>query len=167
MFTDRHIPDTTKYQDGGNFPRTTALETALVPTPSASAISLRPSASAIVSASIMATQYPPRVDFAISTIGGLAKNPPSVNIADMTSRPDYTEIGDRLCAIRRGFSDLSQKEWAQRHHFSATQYNNWEKGARRISVDAAEVLVERYGLSLDFIYRGRMDGLSETARKMF
>ena len=100
------------------------------------------------------------------TKGGLQENPQMVNNTGMTERPDYSDIGQRLGKIREGFSELSQKEWARRHNFSPTQYNNWEKGARRISIDAAEALVERYGLSLDFIYLGRMDGLSETARRI-
>jgi len=162
----RHIPEMTTYQEGGNLPFVTPFEMAVTPTPSAEAISLRPSASAIVFASSMTGHYPPFVDHAISTNGGLPKNPPSVNTEVMTDRPDYSEIGTRLGKIREGFSDLSQKEWAQMNNFSHTQYNNWEKGTRRISVDAAEVLVERYGLTLDFIYRGRMDGLSETVRKV-
>lgn len=79
----------------------------------------------------------------------------------------YEEIGTRLKAIRTGLSDLSQKDWAERHGFNKTQYNNWEKGTRRIPVDAAEKLCQTYGLTLDAIYRGRLDGLSENLRKVF
>jgi len=77
----------------------------------------------------------------------------------------YPEIGTRLEAIRAAFSDLNQRQWAMRHGFEPTQYNNWEKGVRRIPVDAAEKLCETYGLTLDFVYRGRRDGLAETASK--
>jgi transcriptional regulator with XRE-family HTH domain len=79
---------------------------------------------------------------------------------------EHAEIGARLKAIRAGFSDLNQKEWAGRHGFSETQYNNWETGTRRIPVESAEKLCNIYGLTLDFIYRGRRDGLSDTARKV-
>lgn len=79
---------------------------------------------------------------------------------------EFTEIGERLRAVRKGFSDLSQKAWAQKHGFNQTQYNNWENGSRRISIDAAEKLSETYGLTLDFLYRGRRDGLSEKASKL-
>lgn len=78
----------------------------------------------------------------------------------------YAEIGQRLEALRRGFSDLSQKAWAEKHNFNPTQYNNWAKGSRRITVDAAELLCDRYGLTLDAIYRGRLDGVSEKARNI-
>lgn len=84
----------------------------------------------------------------------------------MANRPDYSDIGERLRKIRLGFSDLSQKDWAEKHNFNKQTYNNWEKGIRRISVDAAEVLVERYSLSYDYILRGKVDGLSENARKV-
>jgi len=62
---------------------------------------------------------------------------------------------------------LTQAEFSKRHGFNRTQFNNWEKGARRIPLEHAETLCERYGLTLDFIYRGRLDGLSEYARKIF
>lgn len=83
----------------------------------------------------------------------------------MSDRP-YTVIGSRLSAIRRAFSVDAQKDFAARHGFNVTQWNNWETGARRIPVDDALRLVEVYGLTLDFIYRGRRDGLSETAAKV-
>lgn len=78
---------------------------------------------------------------------------------------DYPEIAERLGKIRLAFSDLNQREWALKEGFNPTQWNNWETGIRRIPVDAAERLCDRYGLTLDFIYRGRRDGLSDTARK--
>lgn len=84
-------------------------------------------------------------------------------MSDITT---YPEIGRRLEAVRQAFSDLSQKAWAEKHGFSTTQYNNWETGARRIPVEAAEKLSEAYGLTLDFVYRGRRDGLSEKAAKL-
>lgn len=107
--------------------------------------------------------YPQYVDVDKPTIGGLQKQPAFVNFCAMTQ---YADIGARLIAIREGFSDLSQKAWADKHGFSQTQYNNWEKGTRRIPVDAAEKLSDLYGLTLDAIYRGRLDGLSENARKV-
>lgn len=81
----------------------------------------------------------------------------------MVKDHQYAEIGRRLEAIRCAFSDLGQAAWADRHGFQGTQYNNWERGARRIPVDDAQRLCEVYGLTLDFVYRGRRDGLSEIA----
>lgn len=84
----------------------------------------------------------------------------------MSNEPIYAEIGARLIALRAGYSDLSQRDWARRNGFNVSQYGSWERGTRRIPVEASERLCDRYGLTLDFIYRGRLEGLSETARKM-
>ena len=77
----------------------------------------------------------------------------------------YAEIGHRLTAIRKAFSDLEQSDWAKKHDIGITTWNNWERGFRRIPVEQAERLCRTYGVTLDFIYRGRRDGLSETASK--
>lgn len=165
--------------DGGKEPRTTALLTAVKPTPAASAMFLRPSASASAFAASlragrslseddvsMPTLYPQFVDPCNTTNGGLRKSPQFVNVCPMAKTEfDYPEIADRLARIRKAFSDLSQKDWAGKHGFNQTQYNNWGKGSRRIPVDDAEKLCGLYGLTLDFIYRGRRDGLSESASK--
>ena len=111
----------------------------------------------------MSTYYPHYVDARNTTIGGLRISPQFVNTEGVT---EYAEIGSRLAAIRTGFSDLTQKGWADKHGFSQTQYNNWEKGTRRIPVEAAEKLGDLYGVTLDFIYRGRLDALSEKARNV-
>jgi transcriptional regulator with XRE-family HTH domain len=77
---------------------------------------------------------------------------------------EYSEIGARLRRLRQGFSKSSQKDWAEKNGFNATQYNNWEIGLRLIPVHAAICLCDRYGLTLDAIYRGHIDGVSQTAR---
>lgn len=82
------------------------------------------------------------------------------------TRPQYPEIGQRLAELRLGLSDLNQADWAAQHGFSKTRYNNWETGERRTSLECAEYLADRYGLTLDWIYRGRSDGLSENVRKL-
>lgn len=112
------------------------------------------------------SHHPHLVDSIKSTTGGLSKNPQWVNTASMAEEP-YAEIGSRLRALREGDAPkLSQKAWAEKNGFNPTQYNNWEKGSRRIPVDNAEKLCDLYGLTLDFVYRGRRDGLSEYARKI-
>jgi transcriptional regulator with XRE-family HTH domain len=80
----------------------------------------------------------------------------------------YAAIGARLRSLRlwtQG-SDPNQRAWAEKHGFAPTQWNNWEKGARRIPIEDAETLCARYGLTLDWIYRGRSDGLSESLRNV-
>lgn len=130
-------------------------------------MALRPSVSAMLRAVVMRAMYPQIVDDCKTTIGGLAINHRYAMYGGMKDSPEqFADIGRRLSSIREGFSDLNQKEWAERHNFSVTQYNNWERGVRRIPVDDAERLCSTYGVSLDFIYRGRRDGLSESASKV-
>lgn len=115
----------------------------------------------------METHHPHFVDRINTTIGGLSLKPLSVDsllMADDGKR--YPEIGKRLAAIRQAFSDLNQKDWAEKHCFPQSRYNNWERGIRRIPVDEAEQLCDLYGLTLDFVYRGRRDRLSDKARNL-
>jgi len=115
----------------------------------------------------MQTQYPPNVDIARATIGGLPIASHFVNYRGMAKAdPEFPEIAARLMALRKRTSDLDQKQWAEKHGFGITQYNNWEKGVRRIPVENAEKLCAVYGLTLDFIYRGRRDGLAENISKL-
>ena len=78
----------------------------------------------------------------------------------------FSEIGERLALVRARFGGHDQKTFASRNGFNPTQWNNWELGVRRIPVDDAMKLVTIYGLSLDFIYMGRRDALSESASKV-
>lgn len=107
------------------------------------------------------------VNICKKTISGLPIASQMVDCREMAvSEFPYQEIGARLDQLRVGFSELNQKDWAEKHGFNPTQYNNWIKGKRRIPVDASERLCDTYGLTLDFIYRGRIDGLAETARNV-
>lgn len=166
MSASRANSSLTENQDDGNLPRTTALLTAVAPTPSASAIFLRPTASANSDAVIMATVIPHLVERRKATICGLPKYSQFVNHSGMSGEHQYIDIGERLENVRTGFTELGQKDFAIKHGFGVSQYNNWEKGARRIPVDDAQKLADIYGLSLDFIYRGKRDGLSERASKV-
>ena len=117
----------------------------------------------------MHTSYPPNVDLCKPTFGGLPSSPLIVDhdrMSTVTTAP-FSDDGERLIRLRTSQSDLSQKAWAEKHGFNGTQYNNWETGKRRIPVDAAEKLCDAYGLTLDFVYRGRRDGLPDSIRKVF
>jgi transcriptional regulator with XRE-family HTH domain len=84
------------------------------------------------------------------------------------ANPDaqYYQIASRLTSIRTGFTELNQKDFALKHGFNVTQWNNWEAGTRRIPIEASERLCALYGVTLDFVYMGRRDGLSEKASKV-
>lgn len=120
---------------------------------------------------VHARHYPPLVTFCKTTDGHLGSASHGGNLRDMPAtgkdiaRPDFSEIGERLSRLRTCIAPkLSQADWADAHGFNRTQWNNWETGKRRISVDAAERLCLRYGLTLDWVYRGRVDGLPESLR---
>jgi transcriptional regulator with XRE-family HTH domain len=73
---------------------------------------------------------------------------------DNESRP-HIKIAERLRAFRE-LLGMGQKEFAEQHGFNKTQYTNWENGIRRIPIDQAAKLEDQYGLTLDFIYLGRV-----------
>jgi transcriptional regulator with XRE-family HTH domain len=115
----------------------------------------------------MTRQYTQIVFVRNYTKGGLSQHSEiaqKVGMSDLDHQ--HLEIGQRLTAVRVAFSNLSQKDWAKKHLFSQSQYSNWENGIRRIPVESAEKLCDLYGLTLDFVYRGRRDGLSESASKL-
>lgn len=160
--------DTTMNHAAGKHPRDTAFPTAVGTTPSDSASLLRPIllASSFAASISMSGKKPHIVDQFKSTNSGLIKKP-SKPIKDLMPSTDaqYFEIACRLTAIRSGMTDLNQKEFALKNGFNVTQWNNWEAGQRRIPIEASEKLCHVYGVTLDFIYMGRRDGLSEKASK--
>jgi len=75
---------------------------------------------------------------------------------DNTQSPDkyrYAVIGERLWALRNT-TGMSKTEFAAVCGYNYTRYLNWESGHRRMLPDEAEVLCNKFGVTLDFIYRG-------------
>ncbi|WP_425537495.1 helix-turn-helix transcriptional regulator [Phaeobacter gallaeciensis] len=54
---------------------------------------------------------------------------------------------------------MKSKEFAEQADVSPKSYSQWESGDFRISIDGAIKIQSRYGISLDFIYTGRLDTL--------
>lgn len=77
----------------------------------------------------------------------------------------YAEIGDRLRAFRESF-DVTSKEFATMHNFAYSRYSNWETGHRRISIEAATLLRDKYDLTLDYIYLGKESAALQNALKL-
>lgn len=65
----------------------------------------------------------------------------------------YWKIGRRLQALRET-TGMSKKDFAAFCGYNYTRYINWESGHRRMLPDEAEVLCIKFGVTLDFIYRG-------------
>jgi transcriptional regulator with XRE-family HTH domain len=71
---------------------------------------------------------------------------------------DIDEIGDRLRRTREAMR-LTQASWCRLVGIEQQAWNNYERGARRISIDQALKVCRATGVSLDWIYRGIAAGL--------
>lgn len=71
---------------------------------------------------------------------------------------DIAAIAARLERIRE-ILGLSKKEFASRAEISEQAYGAFENGRRDLSLDAAKKLRKTYGLSLEFMYFGKIDDL--------
>lgn len=68
-------------------------------------------------------------------------------------------IADRLKRIRL-LSGLGKTEFAESVGIDPTNWSRFEGGKRAIPFEKAGAIAVRYGVTLDFIYLGRRDGLS-------
>ncbi|MBC7906902.1 MAG: helix-turn-helix transcriptional regulator [Rhodospirillaceae bacterium] len=67
-------------------------------------------------------------------------------------------IGARLRLTRKALG-LSQDDLADSINVGRTTYTMWEGGQRLADVLAISRMADRYGVSLDWVYRGNMAGL--------
>lgn len=67
-------------------------------------------------------------------------------------------IGARLRLIREAF-DLSKSDIADMLDIERSHWSRFENGQRAIPYDKAARLVQRFGVSLDFIFLGRWSGI--------
>ena len=75
-------------------------------------------------------------------------------------------IGARLALIRAAF-DLSKAEISDMLEIPRSHWSRFELGQRAIPYDKAARLVQRFGVSLDFIFLGRWSGLEfSTAERL-
>ncbi|KQI66947.1 hypothetical protein AN189_17980 [Loktanella sp. 3ANDIMAR09] len=65
----------------------------------------------------------------------------------------YAEIGRRLRVLRET-TGMNKADYAAICGYNYTRYINWESGHRRMMPDDAIILCEKFGVTLDFIYRG-------------
>jgi transcriptional regulator with XRE-family HTH domain len=74
----------------------------------------------------------------------------------MIDPPD--RIGLRLAALR-DLTGLKQEPFAEGLGITQPAWNQYEKGRRRITLDVAASVAEKYGVTLDWIYKGEVSGL--------
>lgn len=74
---------------------------------------------------------------------------------DLHTRSDSTEaIAERLKLLRLAMGYDNQRAFCVVARQEPAAWNNYERAARRISIDAALSISARFGVSLDWIYRG-------------
>ena len=69
-----------------------------------------------------------------------------------------TDVARRLTRTRQAFG-MQQQEFGVSAGMSQPQYNQFETGKRLLTLHYALALCERYGLTLDWLYRGDPSGL--------
>ena len=62
-------------------------------------------------------------------------------------------IATRLRHTREALG-VNQTEFARRANLKQNRYNQYESGARPLSIDAAHKICDEYGVTLDWLYRG-------------
>ena len=73
---------------------------------------------------------------------------------------DPIEVGRRLKALRE-YHEKTRAEFAKSVGIDATSYGRIEKGAKPLKADMAYMIAERWGVSMDFLYRGRLTELPD------
>lgn len=67
-------------------------------------------------------------------------------------------VGQRLTALRK-YREKTRGEFAKSVGIDATSYGRIEKGLKPLKADMAYRIAERWGVSMDFLYRGRLTEL--------
>lgn len=78
---------------------------------------------------------------------------------DPSDSGDLTQDVERRLALARKAIGVDQQEFGTAAGLSQPRYNQYEKGKRLLTLDAAMKLCEHYGLTLDWLYRGDPSGL--------
>ncbi len=78
----------------------------------------------------------------------------------MTAAKDTSIIAKRLVQTRLALGYKTQSAFAGQLGIGSPQYSVFESGKRRMSLGVALLIQEKFGISLDWIYRGDAAGLS-------
>ena len=82
-------------------------------------------------------------------LSALSQNANDIDMPPMTPK----NTGRRLLRTREAL-ELSQAEFCRQIGVERNLYNPFEKGRRRITIDVAMKIRNRYGITLDWIYAG-------------
>lgn len=78
-------------------------------------------------------------------------------------RIDMAGVGRRLEALRLAL-DLSRKDFASSFGLDPSSYTKTADGEKQLRSEAAFAIAERWDVSMDYIFRGRLIGLPEDLR---
>jgi transcriptional regulator with XRE-family HTH domain len=70
----------------------------------------------------------------------------------------------RRLELTREALDLNAAQLCKRIGIKENRWSQYESGERRITLEVAEALCDEFGLSLDWIYRGKPDQLPHALR---
>lgn len=77
---------------------------------------------------------------------------------------DLKNVGARLEKIRAAHN-LRKGEFAASFGLDPSSYSKIIKGEKPLLADAAYTISEKWGVTMDYIYRGRLTGLPEDLSK--
>lgn len=82
----------------------------------------------------------------------------------MQHDPDDTgdharDVARRLRLVRIALGIQDQRDFGEAANLEQSLYNRFETGKRLLTLQAAMKLCERYGITLDYLYRGDASGL--------
>lgn len=98
--------------------------------------------------------------------GGRLANPRRVRDNGRMKPVDPDTLGGRLRAARL-FLNLTQDDFAASAGVKSNTYNQWETNKRKPEMEALIPLCEKWDLSLDYLFRGKLTLLSPQMRKAF
>ncbi|MEY8117627.1 helix-turn-helix domain-containing protein [Falsihalocynthiibacter sp. BN13B15] len=67
-------------------------------------------------------------------------------------------VGERLAALRNHYK-LNKADFADSVGIDRSSYTKIENGTKPLKADMAYIIAEKWGISMDFIYRGRLTEL--------
>ncbi len=79
-------------------------------------------------------------------------------------RIDMLGVGKRLEALRLALG-LSRKEFSHSFGLDPSSYTKTADGEKQLRSEAGFAIAERWGVSMDYIYRGRLTGVPENLRE--
>jgi transcriptional regulator with XRE-family HTH domain len=74
------------------------------------------------------------------------------------SRQIIDPVARRLALVRK-ILGLTEREFAERAGVLLSRYHHWESGSVPLSLSSAMALCAAHGLTLDWLYRGKILGL--------